>query len=155
MPTFRFRLQTVLELRQREHEQSQRALARAESDLRVAEHRLADAAMAVERANAELSAALRRPRPDLPLPWYRSWIAGLHQQRSACAQAVADREGECRKVRDAWWKTKRRVESMERLRDIQEDRWRHAAAADEQKQMDALATMKFAARQGLAERTTS
>jgi flagellar FliJ protein len=154
MQTFRFRLQSVLELRQREHEQSQRALARAESDLRVAEHQLAQAKDAVDRASAQMSAALREPEREVPVAWYRSWIAGLHQKRAACTQAVVDREGECRKARDAWWKTRRRVESMQRLREIQETRWRQAVAAEEQKQMDALATMRFAARDGCFERTT-
>jgi flagellar export protein FliJ len=155
MDTFRFRLQTILELRQREHEQSERALARAESDLRVARHRLTEATNALERAQADMSAALARPSSTTPLAWYQSWIVRLSQQRAQCAQAVADHERDCSTARAAWSQTRRRLHAMERLREIQAQRWRAALAAEEQRQLDALATMRFAAGAGGPERTIS
>lgn len=155
MDSFRFRLQTILELRQREHEQSERALARAESDLRVARHRLAEATSALERAQDEMSAALARPSQGTPLAWYRSWIVRLSQQRAQCAQAVVDRERDCGTAREAWAQTRRRLHAMERLREIQAQRWRAALAAEEQRQLDALATMRFAAGARGPERTIS
>lgn len=150
MKPFRFRMQAVLDLRRREHDQSQRMLARAESNQRLAEHHLAEAIAAIDRAQDDGAHALARPQANLPFDWYRYWIVGLGQQRDRCAQAVADRQRECDQARVEWWKTKRRVESMERLRDIQETRWLGALAAEEQKQMDALATMRFAARERTA-----
>lgn len=145
MPTFRFRAQAALDLRQRELDAAQRELARAERDLAVARQRLADADATHRRAADDAAVKMREPSSVTELHWYRSWILRLDHERSACAATVAARELAVASAVNACVHAKRRCESLERLRDKARQTHDAAEASAERKLIDELATRRHAA----------
>ena len=145
MKSFRFRAQAAIDLRQREYDEARRVLAHASLDLRAAQRVYDDAserlAGAREQYGRELSARIDAARAE----WYRFWIVRLEHERGVCARAVAAREREVALATAACLTTKRRLESLERFRDQARQAWEHAAAVEEQKQIDALATLRHVA----------
>jgi flagellar biosynthesis chaperone FliJ len=77
--------------------------------------------------------------------WYRFWIVRLEHERTVCRSAVAAREREVAQATAACVAARQRLEALERFRDKARRAWEHAAAAEEQKQIDALATLRHVA----------
>jgi flagellar biosynthesis chaperone FliJ len=77
--------------------------------------------------------------------WYRFWIVRLEHERAVCATAVSARERDVALASAACLKTRQRLEALERFRHKAKHAWERAAAADEQKQIDALATLRHVA----------
>jgi len=142
---FRFRAQAAVDLRQREYDGARRVMARASLDLRAAREVFDEAharlTCAHERCAHEMAQAFDAARSQ----WYRFWIVRLEHERAVCAQAVTAREREVALASAACLRTRQRLEALERFRDKATRAWEHAAAAEEQKQIDALATLRHVA----------
>jgi flagellar export protein FliJ len=145
MARFRFRAQAALDLRIREHDVARRALAAADLAHRGALAALDEATLAVAQAGVQASAAMSTSGAGLQLEWYRSWITGLRNQRATRTAEVTRRERDLTKARAASITAKQRLDALERLRDDARQAWERAMLAKEQREIDALATMRFVA----------
>jgi flagellar export protein FliJ len=139
---FRFRAQAAIDLRRREYDESRRVLARASLDLRAAEDVLGDAGDRLSGGRDRLGREMAGGIDPARMQWYRFWIVRLEHERRVCAQAVAAREREVTLASAACQRAQQRLEALERVRDKARDAWDRAAAADERKQIDALATLR-------------
>jgi flagellar export protein FliJ len=142
MRAFRFRAQPALDLRCREHDAAQRALARADAERQRARERVAAAEARVRAAQHEADAA----GSGTDREWYRFWIVRLEQERAACRLDLERREADVAAARAAWLLARQRRESLERLK---EKSYRaHLAAEDlrERRMIDELAARRFATR---------
>ena len=96
---------------------------------------------AQEQWAAEMTQAIDPARSQ----WYRFWIVRLEHELAVCANAVSARQREVTLASAACLKTHQRLEALERFRDKAKDAWTHAEASEEQKQIDALATLRHVA----------
>jgi len=145
MARFRFRAQAALDLRIREHDIARRALAAVEVAHRGALAALDAATLAVAQAGVQAAAAQAAGGQDPQLDWYRSWIVGLRNQRATRAADVTRRERDLVKARAACVAARQRLDALERLRDDARHAWERALLVKEQREIDALATMRFVA----------
>lgn len=143
---FKFRAQAALELRQREYDEAQRLLARAQVNQRAARAALEETSAAVAGARQRTADAMAVMDAGTPISWYRSWMVRLEHERVTCAHVAASRDAETAQAAAACERTRQRVDALERFRDKARAAWHAALQADEQKQMDALATLRFAGR---------
>jgi flagellar export protein FliJ len=143
MARFRFRAQAALDLRTREHDVARRALATAEVAHRGALAALDEATLAVAQAGVQAAETLTAGGQGAQLDWYRSWIVGLRNQRATRAAEVTRRERELTRARAACVAAKQRLDALERLREEARHAWERAMLATEQREIDALATMRF------------
>jgi flagellar export protein FliJ len=140
---FRFRAQAALDLRRREDEEAQRVLARADAGLRAAMARLADVAHRAEEARTQWALSVQQGGTMATQQWYRSWIVRLDRERAACESAVAARQQERARAAAARAATNQRVESLERFKEKAAAAWERTLAAEEQKLLDGLATIRY------------
>ena len=147
MRPFRFRARAALQLRQREHDEALAVLARAQASLARAAQQVAEAIAAVQRADEQYRTVLNAPASGSPpLDWYRSWRVRLTGERQRCEAACRARESEVTAAAAAVARTRQRVRSLERLHDNALAAWKQALHHEEQKTMDALATLRFTGR---------
>jgi flagellar export protein FliJ len=143
MKAFVFRAQAALDLRRRQDEDAQRALAHAEGLRQLAKE-------ALDRAEASLEDACRQAREvegcDAEMHariWYRNWIA-LHKQRVAgCRDEHEARRRAAEDARARARIARRQLQTLERFRDRA---WRDYVQAErrmEQKALDDLGTVRF------------
>jgi flagellar biosynthesis chaperone FliJ len=142
---FRFRAQAAIDLRQREYDEARRVLARASLDLRAAQDVFGEASDRLTGAQEQGGREMRERIDAARAQWYRFWIVRLEHERAVCARAVAAREREVALATAACLSSKQRLESLERVRDKARQAWEHAVAIEEQKQIDALATLRHVA----------
>lgn len=143
MRPFRFRAQVALDFRQREHDNAQRAFARADVELRAARGLLRDADDAVREAQERSASAMQARGTPGQLDWYRSWILRLRHERAARQVVVSAGEAEVARLAAECTRARQRVEALERFREKVRRAWEHAARSEEQKQIDAVATQRF------------
>ena len=145
MKPFRFRAQAAIDLRQREYDDARRVLARATLDLRAAEEVQTEADARIiagrEQGTREMSGTIDTARWQ----WHQSWIVRLEHERAVCAADVAARERDVARASAAPLRARQRVEALERFRIKTRFGWEHAVAAEEQKQIDVLATLRHVA----------
>ncbi len=145
MRPFRFRAQAAIDLRQREYDEARRVLAHASLDLRAAQDVQAEAGARIGGARERLASDMRGPIDTARCQWHRSWILRLEHERAVCAADVAARERDVARASGVAVKARQRLEALERFRDKARLAWERAAAADEQKQIDVLATLRHVA----------
>jgi flagellar export protein FliJ len=143
MRPFRFRARAALELRQRQHDEALAALARAQAGLARAVRQAEDAGKAVKDADERFRAALAGMETGVPLDWHRTWRMRLTTERLRCEGECRAREADVSKAAAHVAGTRQRVRSLERLHDNALADWKQAAAHEEQKTMDSLATLRF------------
>ena len=150
MRGFRFRAQAALDLRRREDEEAQRAMAQAEARVQAAIAAVRDAHRRAEQARIECAQAIGQADSFAQLMWHRSWIVRLEQERIAAATTLGARQKEHARAAAARQAARLRVEALERFKEKAQRAWVAKAAAEEQKHLDALATIRFvtAARTG-------
>jgi flagellar export protein FliJ len=146
MRPFRFRARAALQLRQREHDEALAGLARAQAELARARRRADDADGALREADDHFGAALRQPEAGMPLDWHRSWRVKLASERQRCEADCRAREADVHAAGEHVNRTRQRVRSLERLHDNALAAWKQALHHEEQKTMDALATLRFTSR---------
>jgi flagellar export protein FliJ len=145
MKPFVFRAQAAIDLRKREYDEARRVLARASLDLRAAHDVWSEARDRQTEARAAWAREMTQTIDPARSQWYRFWMVRLEHEQAVCAKAVAAREREVALATDACQSARQRLEALERFRDKVKHSWERAAAADEQKQIDALATMRHVA----------
>ena len=145
MKRFVFRAQAAIDLRQREYDDARRVLARASLDLRAASDVWSDARNRQVDAREQWAREMTQTIDPARSQWYRFWIVRLEHEQAVCAKAVAARERDVALATAACQATRQRLEALERSRDKARQAWERAVAADEQKQIDALATLRHVA----------
>ena len=145
MPTFRFRAQPALELRRREHEAAQRALARVDAERQHTDVRLSSAEHTLGAARKESDEASTRPELQPKLEWYRFWIVKLEQERVALRAALDACETAVAEARAACLAARQRYEALDRLREKAYSAYVAEEAAADRKQIDELAVRQFIA----------
>jgi flagellar export protein FliJ len=146
MRPFRFRAQAALVLRRREHDRALVTLAQAQVALNAAQNDVEAADHAIVDADAQLKLAMQNASAQLPLSWYRSWRVKLRGERELCGERLRAREADVTKATADVNSTRQRVRSLERLHEKALADWRQAAHVEEQRTMDALATLRFSRR---------
>jgi flagellar biosynthesis chaperone FliJ len=142
---FRFRAQAAIDLRQREYDEARRVLAHAALDLRAAEEVRTEADARIIAAREQGTREMKGTIDTARWQWHQSWILRLEHERAACAADVAARERDVAHASAAALRARQRLEALERFRDKARCVWGHAVAADEQKQIDVLATLRHVA----------
>jgi len=140
-----FRAQAAIDLRQREYDAARRVLARATLDLQAAQDVWSEARDRHAGAHAQWAREMTQGIEPARSQWYRFWIVRLEHEAAVCASAVSAREREVTLASAACVTTRQRLEALERFRDKAKHTWERAAAAEEQKQIDVLATLRHVA----------
>jgi flagellar FliJ protein len=144
MKPFAFRAQAALDLRRRQEEDARRALAAAEARLAEARQQLALALARFEEAQREARSEEARPGEVTGRVWYRNWMIAHRQRADRCRAVVAEREREVAAARAAAALARRKLRSLERLRERAWRAYRAAERREEQKALDALGNQRFA-----------
>lgn len=154
MKPFTFRAEAALELRRRQDEEARRRLAAAET-------RLAEARTELAQAVARFEEALRRAREEDQRPgdvagrvWYRNWMVGHRQRVDRCRAIVTACETDVASARAAAALARRRLRSLERLKERAWQAYRTAERREEQKELDALASQRYAVARATGGETT-
>jgi len=156
MKPFVFRAQAAVDLRQREYDDARRVLARASLDLRAAQDVWGEARDRHVGAHQQWAREMTQAIDPARSQWYRFWIVRLEHELAVCASAVLARERDVTLASAACATTRQRLEALERFRDKAKFTWERAAAAEEQKQIDTLATLRHvAALRESAQRSTT
>ena len=142
MKPFVFRAQAAVDLRQREYDEARRLLARASLDLQAARQVFGEAEARRLGAQTQYGNEMAQRYDIARAQWYRSWIVRLEHEQALCAQAVAERERDATLASAACVEAHRRLEALERFHDKAKNAWQQAVLAEEQKQIDALATLR-------------
>jgi flagellar export protein FliJ len=145
MRPFRFRADAAIDLRRSEYDEARRVLARTEMDLNAARALRADAAARLDKAREACRCELSAGHDSSRWPWYQAWLLRLEHERAVCVADVAARERDVTRASAAVVRARQRLEALERLRDRAREAWERASAAEEQKQIDVLATMRHVA----------
>jgi flagellar export protein FliJ len=143
---FKFRAEAALELRRRRDEEAQRALALARAAVRMAEDARRDVQRTVERARAEGARCWHASPTIDQLVWQRNWMAGLERDVARAEQALDARRTEERRAAENAQQARMDVRVLERLKERNWRTWQQAARRADQKAIDELASLRFAAR---------
>jgi flagellar export protein FliJ len=146
MKPFRFRAQAALDVRRRVEDDARKVFARAEDDARKAEARVNDATQSMCVARETLADAQRAGVNGAELSWHQSWITRQRLEvdaRSRDAATSADVLSRALTSVQAAHKARR---TLERLRDRMATRHRVETVRHEQRDIDQLASLRFAAR---------
>jgi flagellar export protein FliJ len=142
---FHFRPQPALDLRLRQEEAAEQALARAREDLRVATDGFDRAQRAIDDANAQRVATWSTGRA-VPFEWHRNWIVGLERDVARARSAREERRIEHRRAAELAREARKQVKVLERLKARAVRAWQLDTRRDEQKTLDELASLRFALR---------
>jgi flagellar export protein FliJ len=140
-----FRAHAAIDLRQREYDEARRVLARASLDLRAAQDVSSESRARLTGAHEQFAREMTQTIDPARAQWYRFWIVRLEHESAVCANAVVARAREVTAATAACQQTRQRLEALERFRDKARLAWERAAAADEQRQIDGLATLRHVA----------
>jgi len=146
MRPFRFRAEAALQMRRREHDRALVMLARAQAAFVAAQQGVEAAQKAIEHADRELQQAMQTPDPQLPLGWYRSWRLKVREDHRAAEARRDARDKDVREATGEVSRSRQRVRSLERLRELAVAAWERESRRSDQRTMDALASMRFARR---------
>ena len=141
-PVFTFRAQPALDVRKRELDSRRRELATAEWELRAARQLFTEAEQTLRDAHDRARDTLRHAGVEQYV-WHRVWIDRVERAKAAHAVTVAQRQDDVAKAAAACREAKQRVDAMEKLKDKARTAWEHEARLREQRELDALATMRF------------
>jgi len=148
MSRFRFRLEPVLQMRQRAEDEAQQALARAERQLHDAEARASASDDKLRMAYASASQAERDGADVVLLTWHRNWIVARTRDVEAGRLEVRDRlETRDLRLRQAQEARKQR-RVLERFKERAQVAFDQEAAHREMQAIDELAAIKAARRAG-------
>lgn len=148
MTRFRFKLDPVVQMRQRRDDEAQRALAQAERRLQDAQGRQAQAEGALAGAYEDATLAEREGVDVTALGWHRNWIVVKTRDVEARRLEVLERQD----VRDVTAREAREarvaLRVLEKLRERQRAAFEAAEAHRDMQAIDELATLRAARRLG-------
>lgn len=146
MAAFKFRAQPALELRRREYESAQRALARANAERQQANARVYAAERAASDARAGADQAMRTAPAAATGEWYRFWIVRLDGELAVAKVHLARRDEMLAAAQAACLQARQRYEALDRLREKAQAAYLAGISAAEKKIIDDLATQRYALR---------
>lgn len=145
MRPFRFRADAVLDLRQQQEEKARRLLGLAQESHAQAEAREQAAVEQERHAVAQAEAAQRHGIEAWRLDWHRNWIRKQRREADACRRATTISAGTVAHATRVLNQARQQRRVIERLRDRARRRYDLEATREENKAMDDLAGIRFAA----------
>jgi flagellar export protein FliJ len=146
MRPFAFRPQPALDLRIRQQEEAEQALARARAETLAAGESLRAADAAVVSALAAQDAALRTAASLERAQWHRNWMVGLERNVARARAVLEERRIEERRAAELAREARKQVKVLERLKARKAAVWALEARRADQKAIDQLAGLRFASR---------
>jgi flagellar export protein FliJ len=146
MAAFTFRAQPALELRSREYESAQRALARADAERQHASARVQAAERASGEAREHADQAARTAPVAAAGEWYRFWIVRLDRELAVAKLHLQRHDERLAAAHAACLHARQRYEALERLREKAYAAYLAGINAAEKKIIDDLATQRYALR---------
>lgn len=151
MPGFTFRAQAALDLRRKQDEEARRRFGEATQAERRAVLALDEATAAVSEAIRTANEASAGASDVTVVTWHRNWITSrqhdAQHQSNRVEQCQADTAAAALEAQQA----RRKMRSLERLRDRALQAYLAAERRQQQKQLDALGTMRYALRKASEE----
>ena len=147
MATFIFRPQPALDMRRRDEERAQLAVAEARVISERAAQAHADAQAAFEGGTARAAAADAAGGSITDVIWHRNWIRSLRRELVRTEANAEDRRVQLEAAEQALVTARERVKVLERLKERAIEAHQERERRDEQRAMDDLATLRFALRQ--------
>jgi flagellar protein FliJ len=144
MATFIFRPQPALDMRRRDEERAQLAVAEARVISERAAQAHADAQAAFEGGTARAAAADAAGGSITDVIWHRNWIRSLRRELVRTEANAEDRRVQLEAAEQALVAARERVAVLERLKERAVEAHRERERREEQKAMDELATLRFA-----------
>jgi flagellar export protein FliJ len=148
MKAFRFRAETVLHLRRKQHEQAETQLARTQQERDVAQQIVHRADAAVSRAEAAFRAALGAVHAADAVERHRNWIALKQAERADRQRRLEERLLEVQRATRVVQETFMRLRALERLRDRAWKKYQVEERRQDGIAMDQLAVIQYARRSG-------
>jgi flagellar export protein FliJ len=143
---FVFRPQPALDLRRKQEEAALRALALAEGELQRAGELVSSARTAIATAGDNGKAALATVRAAHELVWYRNWMVGLERDLARARQREEERRIDVQAAQHKAMQARRAVRALERLKDRVWKEYETASRREDQKALDLLGSLQYAAR---------
>lgn len=145
MKAFRFRLQAVLDMRQREEDARSRELTEALSALSAENARLTELRILEANALAEYHALQQRGQLDLQaLQWFQTYSVGLTIAIREQLARVADAERQAESRRAALMEAARAKQVLAELKAKAKEAYRREENRLEAKTIDEIATLRHA-----------
>jgi flagellar export protein FliJ len=141
---FRFRAETVLELRRREEDTARTALTQARAAVERARGRVALARSAVADAGRAFEDAMDAGSAASLLAWHRTWIVRLRTEVLDAMRIAAVADQAAGAAAAALGRAMQRRRALERLRERAWRRYCLARDRAEALEMDQLAAVRFA-----------
>ena len=141
---FRFRLERVLQHRQREVDSRSRDVATAHADLQQAEATVADAVNQLQSYRAEVAARRLGSLDAMTLQLNTAWQDELVTRRSAAETLVVERRRTLETVQEHLQQAWRDREVLERLRQRQRREWEEDQARRERRALDEIGAIRSA-----------
>ena len=146
MRPFRFRPQPALDLRIRQRDAAEEALAAARAALREAEAAVRAAEDAMQAAQTRAREAFATAAGLGGAAWHWNWIERLRRDVARATEALDVRRSEEARAAEIAREARRQVKVLERLKARRRRAWRLEAGRAEQRMIDELAGLRFAAR---------
>jgi flagellar FliJ protein len=147
MASFIFRPQPALDMRHRDEERAQLAVAEARVISERAAQAHVDAQAAFEAGTARAAAADAVGGSITDVIWHRNWIRSLRRELVRTEANAEDRRVQLEAAEQALVTARERVKVLERLKERAIEAHQERERRDEQRAMDDLATLRFALRQ--------
>lgn len=146
MRPFQFRAQPALDLRRKQEDDARRALADAQAAHESAQARAVAADLKLRVAADELVAAQRTGTESWRIDWHQSWMTRLRLEADASQRATAISAATVERATASVVAAFQRRRTLERLRDRARRRYDAEAERQHQRDMNAFASLRFAAR---------
>lgn len=151
MRPFRFRAQAALDIRRKQEEDARRALHSAHAAERLAAETEDAARTALARADEAVRGSFRTITAASELIWQGNWMTGLQRDLGRARQTLAERRSDRQRAAENAQHARMQVLVLERLKERQLRAWQLEARRAEQKALDELAGLRFAAQQRATE----
>lgn len=146
MRQFRFRGTAVLALRQRQDDEAQRALGAAVAARVAGEQVVERATVAVDEATLRARDAQQAAHLPSLSEWHRNWTLSCQHMRAAAEATLEARRQAERQVRARAHAARRALRALERWHDRAQQKHSHDTWCEEQRDLDELGAVRFAAR---------
>jgi flagellar export protein FliJ len=143
---FRFRAAAALDLRIKEEDHAKQQLARAQSAHEATALRAVQARHRADAAADEFVMAQRTGTDAARLAWHQSWIVRLRLEADAARGAAATSAASLERATASVNVARQRRRTLERLRDRAKHRYDEDARRHDTRDMNELASVRFAAR---------
>ena len=146
MAVFIFRAQAALDFRRRQEEEAQRALGEARRAVQDGKTALARAEAELEAALHEARKAVSSPAESAPVSWHRNWILLKQREIARRRQTLLEREQAEKRAVAAALQARRKVRSLEKLKERALAAFELNQRQQEQKMLNELGGLRYVAR---------